>query len=100
MVKYVDGRNCIEYHDFVDLLNDGGWKLRIKMKDNWDAQDHLTYLSGLYHSRADLTVVYSIDSSRLENARRIDVYIISSNQDVDSLSVPKHIQFINNCLTF
>lgn len=91
MVQYLEGRNCIGYHDFVSLLNEGGWKLRVKMKDKWDVTNHLEYLTGLYHSRANLTVIYAIDCSTLEKARnKKDVYIVFNNQDVDNPSAPKN----------
>lgn len=96
MVKCFNGRFHAEYSDFVELINYGGWKLSVKMKDNWDAMAHLEYLSGLYHSKANLIVDYVIDNCSLNYARRIDVYISSMNQDEDSPSIPKHIQFIND----
>lgn len=96
MEKYIYGKNCIEYQDFINLLKKGGWKLCLQMKDNWDVMRHLEYLSGLNRSKANLTVIYTIDSITLENARTIDVYITSNNQDMDTYSSPKHIKFIND----
>jgi hypothetical protein len=95
MVHCYEGKYFIEYSDFVDLINCGGWVLRKRMKDNWNAMNHLDYLCGLHHSGANLSVNYVIDNSSLKYARKIDVYIISMNNDPDNPSSPKHIQFVN-----
>lgn len=44
MVHCFEGKYFIEYPDFVDLINCGGWVLRKRMKDDWNAMNHLDYL--------------------------------------------------------
>lgn len=95
MIKLIDGRHFIDYLDLEALLEREGWKLRIGMKENWTANDHLEYIRQLVLSKADLMVQFEVDSCSFDTVMKIDVYIISQNQQAESSSLPKHIQFIN-----
>lgn len=90
MVHSEDGRVFIDYPDFEDLLNQGGWALSVGMKDNWCVEEHLNYISGLVQTHADYSVRFTIDSESLRQAQKIDVYITPKQHD----ATPKHIQFI------
>ena len=94
MVQLIDSNFCIDYNDFEFLLDSGGWNLAIGINDKWDVMEHMHYISSLSKPRSNHIVKIQIDCDSLDNATRINIYIKTKNQNFDSNSLPKHIQFI------
>ena len=90
MIQLIDGKYYIDYNDFKYLLDSGGWDLSAGMKDNWYVQNHIDHISCLINTQANLKVNFVIDNNNLNQATRIDVFIISNRQD----AITKHIQFV------
>lgn len=89
MAKLIDGKYYIDYCDFENLLNSGGWALSMG-KDGWTSQRHVDSISNLIRNNTNHQIEFIIDNNNLNQARLIDVFIISNHQEVAT----KHFQFI------
>ena len=84
----------IEFDNFKELLNEGGWSLSIGINDRWDAERHLQYIIDLKNGDSDLIVQFNVDNKCLTKAEVLDVYICPKTYNEESTSSTKHIRFI------
>lgn len=97
MIPNSDGTYTIDYDEFCALFNEGGWRLRIRMKEKWDEERHKQYIDCLLNHndvpKHKPYVQFVVDNGILFEAEIIDVYITFVNNDVDLPSKNKHISF-------
>ncbi|MBP5687843.1 MAG: hypothetical protein J6X22_04280 [Muribaculaceae bacterium] len=89
MVQLIDGKFCIDYNDFMYLLDSSDWALS-KGKYGWTSQRHIDSIKNLINTNANVQFEFIIDNNTLNQARIIDVFIISNRQDAAN----KHFQFV------
>ena len=89
MLQFIDGKYYIDYNDFMYLLNSSDWALS-KGKYGWTSQRHIDSINILLNTNGNVQIKFIIDNNNLNQARIIDVFIISNRQDATT----KHFQFV------